>query len=284
MPADPSGDLDRVFTRPVRSGGPIGHLGTLQQTLPVSVERLFENALDWEHLPWLHASSFTSIELLEQGDWGWRARAGSPGLEGNVITTLELRLEREHRRWITSMLDGPNEGSEIWTHVFPVGERSTVVMVDFFSPRLPPELSDAAASHMDTLYRQLYDEDLRMMLDRQAALDEQAKRRRASTLRRELGTEDEVRRSLPFVFEEFGRAWRIVETEGSLRAHAGRCAHQLGSLLEAPVDGGEIVCPWHGYRFDLQDGSCTSGPRCRLERAPRIVIEDGAVVAEFGTE
>lgn len=262
----------------------MGHLGTLRQTLPVSLERLYENALDWEHLPWLHASSFTSIDILDDGDWGWRAQAGSPGLEGNVRTTLELRLEREHRRWVTSMLDGANEGSEIWTHVFPLEARSTLITVDFYAPKLPRNLVDAAAAHMDTLYRQLYDEDLEMMLDRQAALDERSKRERVSTRRRALGTESQVRAALPLVFEEFGRAWRLVEADGSLVAHAGRCAHQLGSLLAAPIEGMAIVCPWHGYRFDLRNGACTSGPPCRLERPPRVVVEDDTVIAEFGTD
>ena len=46
--------------------------------LPVSLERLYENALDWEHLPHLHQSSFASITCEAAGPWGWRAVTTSP--------------------------------------------------------------------------------------------------------------------------------------------------------------------------------------------------------------
>ena len=39
-----------------------------------SLERVWENVLDWEHLPWLHAGSFRSIHCRHAGDWGWRAQ------------------------------------------------------------------------------------------------------------------------------------------------------------------------------------------------------------------
>jgi hypothetical protein len=32
--------------------------------MPVNLDRMFENALDWEHLPALHSSSFRSVELI----------------------------------------------------------------------------------------------------------------------------------------------------------------------------------------------------------------------------
>lgn len=53
----------------------VPHVGQYQRRMPVSLARMYENALDWEHLPWLHSSSFTAIECIESGDWGWRAWA-----------------------------------------------------------------------------------------------------------------------------------------------------------------------------------------------------------------
>ena len=49
------------------------HVGTYRRVLPVSLVRMYENALDWEHLPHVHESSFKSIECLDAGPWGWRA-------------------------------------------------------------------------------------------------------------------------------------------------------------------------------------------------------------------
>lgn len=275
-------DLQRSFTPPARAGGALGHLGTLRQTLPVSLERLFENALDWEHLPWVHASNFTSIEKLDAGDWGWRARTGLPGGDGTSELTFELRLEREHQRWVTTTLDGPQAGSEIWTHVVPLAERSTLVLVDFFGPSIPADEVEEYGEYMQTLYRRLYDEDLRLMQDRQDAVDEHGARQPTTPGRVALGAEQEIRDKLPYVFEQSGRRWRLIDLEGTLVAHASRCPHQRGSLLEAEIEGGELICPWHGYRFDIRGRNCVSGSAGRLEAAPLISIEDGHIVAEFG--
>lgn len=50
---------------------------TYEREVAASLERVWENVYDWEHLPWLHSSSFGSIELEESAAWGWRARIGT---------------------------------------------------------------------------------------------------------------------------------------------------------------------------------------------------------------
>ena len=54
-------------------GSRVDHVGTYQRVLPVSLARMFENALDWEHLPHLHGHSFSAIELVAADRNGWRA-------------------------------------------------------------------------------------------------------------------------------------------------------------------------------------------------------------------
>lgn len=34
--------------------------------LGASLTRMFENALDWEHLPFVHSRTFSNIELIEE--------------------------------------------------------------------------------------------------------------------------------------------------------------------------------------------------------------------------
>ena len=36
-----------------------------ERTIRASLERVWENVLDWEHLPWLHRRTFGHIRLLE---------------------------------------------------------------------------------------------------------------------------------------------------------------------------------------------------------------------------
>ena len=47
-------------------------VATYRRQIQASLVRVWENVLDWEHLPHLHDSSFKYCELDEAGRWGWR--------------------------------------------------------------------------------------------------------------------------------------------------------------------------------------------------------------------
>ena len=83
------------------------HVGTYRRVLPVSLVRMYENTLDWEHLPFVHDSSFSSIECLDAGPWGWRAITTSPRGDENEIelTSTEFDvLEAPNRRSVAKRL------------------------------------------------------------------------------------------------------------------------------------------------------------------------------------
>ncbi len=46
-------------------------------------------------------------------------------------------------------------------------------------------------------------------------------------------------------------------------AYADRCTHRGGPLHEGTLEDGCVVCPWHGGRFDLEDGTVALGPPSR---------------------
>ncbi len=240
--------------------------------LPVSLERLYENALDWEHLPHLHHASFASIECEEAGPWGWRAATTSP--RGHRLV-LELRLDRECRRWITRTLDGANAGAEVWTHAFAVASRQTDIVVDFFVPGVDETARERVGAAFGDTYEKLYDEDVAMMVERQRQLDMRVESDRADATTC-LGTVAEL--VLPLRAELAGRTYLVTRVDGELIAHVARCPHQLGPL-NAAVDG-TVTCPWHGYRFDAKSGMCLTGQSCRLPPAPKVSVRDGRVWLE----
>ncbi len=47
-------------------------------------------------------------------------------------------------------------------------------------------------------------------------------------------------------------------TAGTFAAFSATCTHQ--SCTVATVEGGDIVCPCHGSRFAITDGTVTTGP------------------------
>lgn len=251
----------------------IPHVGTYRRVLPVTLERMYENTLDWEHLPYVHASSFAAISCLDSGNWGWRAEVTNPRGAASVI---ELRLDRNCRRWITRTLSGVNQGSEIWTHAFPIGGDRVDIVVDFFVPEVVPSARAKVGAAYATLYSQLYDEDVAMMVGRQKQLDRRVPA--AVETERELNLGSRAELQLPSRLSLAGRDYVLVDVGGELAVYPALCPHQLGPLHTARLEFGIVACPWHGYRFDVLTGECVSGQSCRFSQMPQVAERDGEVV------
>lgn len=251
-------------------------VGSYQRRMPVSLDRMFENALDWAHLPFLHQSSFASIALIDAGDWGWRAALVSAQTsEQTEAFVIELRLDRTHRRWISSTVEGPGAGSEIWTHVFEYGQRDIAIQADFFVPGVSLDQKARVGASYQKLYQGLYDEDEAMMLGRQAALDQRRAQKKLDSAPLDLGTIESVQTMLPFDFEFNGERWRLIKDRDELLIHSLTCPHQLGSFEDVAVIDGAITCPWHGYQFDIRSGRCATGQACKLVAPPVLVSRGG---------
>lgn len=52
----------------------------------------------------------------------------------------------------------------------------------------------------------------------------------------------------------------LVAADGEVHAVGGICPHQGAPLGEGWLHQGELVCPWHGSRFDLGTGEPAQGP------------------------
>lgn len=257
------------------------HVGSYKRRMNVSLNRMYENALDWEHLPYLHSSSFAWIELIEGGDWGWRAKVGLGGSDGSDdrshFIVLQLHLDRERHRWISSTLEGPGKGSEIWTHAFEVGDGEIEILADFFIPNVDEKNRARLGASYEALYALLYDEDEGMMSERQVQLDTLLGRHQLPGSKHQiLGSERDIRGQLPFTFTYNKREFRLVEDAGELIAHVTVCPHILGPLSNAEVDKGLIECPWHGYKFDIRSGASQTGQKCKLPTAPKITVDEQA--------
>jgi len=242
-------------------------MGTYKRTLPVSLERMYENALDWEHLPYLHGSSFKSIQCVDSGGWGWRATV--TGARGDE-SVLELRLDRDCRRWITRNLDGRSQGAEIWTHVFVTAPRQMDIVIDFFVPGVAAERRESVGRAYATQYETLYDEDVWMMSERQAQID-----RRVDGIRGEHAVVIPIpqEQDLPLPVAVSGREYMLNRHAGEWVVYPAACPHQLGPLTGDISANGEIECPWHGYRFDVASGACTHGGECRFSQVPSVAAE-----------
>jgi nitrite reductase/ring-hydroxylating ferredoxin subunit len=246
-----------------------------QRVVGASLERVWENVLDWEHLPWLHASSFSSIALDEAGAWGWRARVGLRALPREIL--LELRVEREALRYVARTLEGPGRGDEVLTRLSPAGAGRTGIEVSFRVAQVAAGQEAALGSRWLALYTRLWDEDEAMMRRRSEELGRGAAAPSAGSERLCLGPLAELRARLPRCVELGGRRWRVLAQGGELRVHAASCPHRLGPLDETEPEDGVLRCPWHGYRFELASGRSADGRGLRLPTPPRLAVDETGV-------
>lgn len=251
-------------------------MAVYRREIKTDAARVWENVLDWEHLPWLHRASFSRIELVDSDGSGWRARVGLAGAAAAEIL-LEVRTERDAGRYVSRTLAGPGAGTEIWTQLRPGGDQ-TGIEIEFHVPGVPAERAAATGAAFERLYARLWDEDEAMMIRRGHELSRLGAPRTRAAAPVALGPLARLRERLPLALEFGGERYRVVEVDGELFAHATRCPHWLGPLEAAAIEDGCVRCPWHGYLFDARTGASRDGHRLRLAPAPRLRVDAGGEV------
>ncbi len=59
-----------------------------------------------------------------------------------------------------------------------------------------------------------------------------------------------------------------------------RCPHAGGALAGGAMSDGCVICPWHGWAFELQSGRCPDAPQIAV-RTYRARIAAGRVEARL---
>jgi len=146
-------------------------VATYRRTLQASLERVWENVLDWEHLPWLHRGAFAAAELVEQTPEMWRAWVTLAPAERGKRVLIEVQTDKPKLRYWSRTRDGQGAGSEVLTMLSPLGERTTSIVVEFRTPPLSSGKAQTVGAAYLQLYQRLWDEDERMMMRKQALID-----------------------------------------------------------------------------------------------------------------
>jgi nitrite reductase (NADH) small subunit len=77
-----------------------------------------------------------------------------------------------------------------------------------------------------------------------------------------------------------GRLVCIANIDGIIYATDNTCPHWGGPLGQGIIRDGKLVCPWHGWTFDLKTGETCKSARVKLARH-RVVIHGDEVFLEF---
>lgn len=68
----------------------------------------------------------------------------------------------------------------------------------------------------------------------------------------------------------------ICRRGGRYYAMYGICSHAGGPLCRGELDGEVLVCPWHGWEFNLESGICEIEPTLR-QQTYEVKVEDGQI-------
>lgn len=69
----------------------------------------------------------------------------------------------------------------------------------------------------------------------------------------------------------------LARQNGKVYALAEHCAHLGGPLSEGTLERESVICPWHGSRFKLADGSIVNGPSCYAQPAYETRVQNGQI-------
>lgn len=75
-----------------------------------------------------------------------------------------------------------------------------------------------------------------------------------------------------------GTAIAVANVGGTYHAVANACPHADGPLGEGAMDGPLVTCPYHGWQFDVTDGSCKTNPYTKVQTYPVQVVKDAVCV------
>lgn len=86
----------------------------------------------------------------------------------------------------------------------------------------------------------------------------------------------EVPSMMPKRVELSARAVLVCRQDDDFFAVDEVCPHKQRSMASGIVFGGEIICPWHSYAFDLQTGRCNQR-RCAPATLYEVALVDDRV-------
>jgi nitrite reductase/ring-hydroxylating ferredoxin subunit len=77
-----------------------------------------------------------------------------------------------------------------------------------------------------------------------------------------------------------GQDIALFRQADEIHAIGNVCPHQGGSLCDGAVEGDIVICPLHGWEFDVRSGACMTVPGESVERFA-VVVEGGDIWLEI---
>jgi ferredoxin-nitrite reductase len=90
---------------------------------------------------------------------------------------------------------------------------------------------------------------------------------------------DEIAEGAAKLVRVKGDEMAVFKNNGKLYGIQNICPHEGGQLCKGWIEGGEVVCPLHGYKFDLKTGACSTDPSLKV-KVFQLVTQGEQIVVE----
>jgi nitrite reductase (NADH) small subunit len=81
-------------------------------------------------------------------------------------------------------------------------------------------------------------------------------------------------------FQANGKPICVANIGGTISAMENSCLHRGGPLSQGVIDGNKVVCPWHGWAWDVTSGEAAHNPAAKI-KTYAIKIEGDDVLVEI---
>ena len=75
-------------------------------------------------------------------------------------------------------------------------------------------------------------------------------------------------------FQAGGKAVAVANVGGTFHAITNTCLHRGGPLGQGSLDGNVVMCPWHGWQFDVTTGKVSGNATVGVDCYPLEVRGD----------
>nr|VFJ60015.1 MAG: 3-phenylpropionate/trans-cinnamate dioxygenase ferredoxin subunit [Candidatus Kentron sp. FW]VFJ66522.1 MAG: 3-phenylpropionate/trans-cinnamate dioxygenase ferredoxin subunit [Candidatus Kentron sp. FW] len=76
----------------------------------------------------------------------------------------------------------------------------------------------------------------------------------------------------------------VFNLDGAFYAMENNCPHDYQPLEGGKIDGHQVICPWHGARFDIKTGKALSAPAYEDVATFPTRVENDRVQVEWSEE
>ena len=94
-----------------------------------------------------------------------------------------------------------------------------------------------------------------------------------------VGAEDEIPEGERKIVQTNGLSIGVFHHKGEWYAVRNLCLHHGGPVATGRLEGDNLICPWHGYTYNVTNGQLLIDPGARLEMYP-VERRDGQVFVE----